>query len=262
MSLIPRLAPYVLVDTKNIISLIKSNKVLFARWVTNFDCKEKRPFWYVIKDNDTNINSYSSNTRNQIRKGLKNCHIRIINKSEIKKNGYNIYKAAFKNYKGAQKFKSKKEFLLELKDKFHCWGIYDKKNNFIGYAQNRILNDFCDYSKIKVFPKNLKEYPYYALLYEMNKYYLDEMKLKYVSNGTKSISHQTNIQELLIKKFNFRKAYCNLHIMYHPIIKPIIYFLFPMRKFFQYIPFNIFYNIYTVLYQEEIRRESIKLNRC
>ena len=242
MALIPGEPPHISVDTHNIISLIKSNKVLFARWVTNFDSKEKMPFWYIIKDNNTDINSYSTNTRNQIRKGLKNCKIRIIDKSEIKKKGYNIYKSAFKNYKGSQRLKNKQDFVLDLENDFHCWGIYNKENNLIGYAQNRILNNSCDYSTIKVHPKYLKIYPYYALFYEMNKYYLEKMNLQYVSDGARSISHQTNIQKFLVTKFKFRKAYCRLHIIYHPMIKPIVHFLFPVRKIFRFIPFYLLHN--------------------
>tara|TARA_B100000214_G_scaffold141453_1_gene101126 strand:- start:5439 stop:6257 length:819 start_codon:yes stop_codon:yes gene_type:complete len=261
-AIIPREAPHILVDSQNIISIIKCNKVLFARWVTNFDCKEKMNFWYIIKDNSSEISSYSTNTRNQIRKGLKNFKIRIVDKSEIMNKGYDIYKQAFKNYEGPKKIKDKNIFLLDLEDNFHFWGIYNKEKELIGYAQNRILNNSCDYSTIKVDPKYLRDYPYYALFYEMNRYYLSKMKLQYVSDGSRSILHQTNIQDFLVTKFKFRKAYCKLNIIYHPMIKPIVFFIYPLRKILQFFPFNFFYNLNKLLFQEEIRRHPLTEKRC
>ena len=56
----------------------------------------------------------------------------------------------------------------------------------------------------------------------MNKYYLNENNFKYVNNGTRSISHQTNIHDFLIDKFKFRKAYCKMEIEYAPFFKILI----------------------------------------
>ena len=40
-------------------------------------------------------------------------------------------------------------------------------------------------------------YPYYGLIFEMNRYYLDELKLVYVNDGVKSITGHSNIQTFL-----------------------------------------------------------------
>ncbi|MEC9209223.1 MAG: hypothetical protein VX762_02225 [Bacteroidota bacterium] len=261
-ALISNFPPHKDVDTQNLISKIKDSKALFARWVSDFDCKEEMPFWYIIKDNNTDIESYSSNTRNQIRKGIKNCEVRIIDKSELEKHGYSIYKAAFKTYKGSQKLRNKRDFLISLGDEFHYWGVYNKENRLIGYAQNRISYNSCDYSTIKVHPDFLKDYPFYALFYLMNQYYLSKLKLAYVSDGARSISHQTNIQDFLVKKFKFREAYCNLHVVYHPFIRPIVMLLFSIRKVLVFFPFNLFTSINTILIQEEIRRNCKIKKTC
>ena len=71
-------APHHEVLTQNIISELDKNNAFLARWITNFDCKKKLDFWYLILDKKMDIGDYSSNTRNQISNGLKNFEIRII----------------------------------------------------------------------------------------------------------------------------------------------------------------------------------------
>jgi hypothetical protein len=96
----------------------------------------------------------------------------------------------------------------------------------------------------------------------MNNYYLAEQKLRYVTDGTKSISHQTNIQEFLINKFKFRKAYCYLHIKYQPFFGLAVSCLFPFRKFFSVFNVSLFRSINSILLQEEIRRNCKKELLC
>ena len=93
----------------------------------------------------------------------------------------------------------------------------------------------------------------------MNKYYLEEKKIKYVSNGTRSISHQTNIHDFLIEKFKFRKAFCKIELVYKRKINFLVKFLYPCRIIFSLIPMNFFRKIYIVLFQEEIKRECQKV---
>ena len=54
----------------------------------------------------------------------------------------------------------------------------------IGYSQNKIINNYCDYSTIKFHPNYLKFYlSYVKLFYTMNQYYLNEREFKYVNDG-------------------------------------------------------------------------------
>jgi hypothetical protein len=124
----------------------------------------------------------------------------------------------------------------------------------IAYSQNFIENNSINYSTIKFDPTYLKLYPSYALFYEMNRYYLNEQKNLYVNDGAKSISHDTNIQEFLEKKFNFRKAYCKLEIVYRFDIKILVSILYPFKQFIFNINNKIFKKLSVLLRHEEIRR--------
>lgn len=50
----------------------------------------------------------------------------------------------------------------------------------------------------------------------MNRYYLEERKVKGVNAGVQFINNHNNIQPIpIIDKFNFRKAYCHFEIKYN-----------------------------------------------
>jgi len=88
----------------------------------------------------------------------------------------------------------------------------------------------------------------------MNKYYLNERNFLYVNDGSRSLSHNTNIQNYLIEKFHFRKAYCKLNILYRKDIEFLVNLLFPIRKIIYRVDTNLFQKISVLLKHEEIRR--------
>ena len=263
-SLIPLSPPHQLVSESNleIADLVKSNNSHFARWTTKFDCKEKTNFWYIICDSQFDLSDYSKNTRNQIRKGLIGCRVCIVAKEIIIEQGFEIYQAAFLKYNTHSKSKNKAEFqdeLLSFGSEWEFWGIYNE-DKIIGYCQNKITGKYCDYSTIKIHPDYFKLYPSYALFYTMNQYYLNEKKFTYVNDGARSISHNTNIQSFLIKKFKFRKAYCHVHIIYSPLLGCFVKLLFPFRRLLRVIKLNFFRKVSAILKQEEFIRNNKEIS--
>jgi len=261
-ALIPSLPPHLEVDTTDLNKKIRDGNVFFARWTTNFDCKKETEFWYVICDEKLEISDYSKNTRNQIRRGLRNCEVKIIDKKIVLEEGFKSYTAAFLKYNTHLEAKSEDEFHQEIEslgNEWEFWGIYNE-GKMIGYCQNKVVNFCCDYSIIKFHPDYLKLYPSYALFYTMNKYYLNEKNFKYVNDGARSISHETNIQSFLIQKFKFRKAYCKLNIIYSPKIKFIVSIIYPIRPIISLLKFGPFIKLNILINQEKIRRNCEKRN--
>jgi len=97
--LIPDVPPHIEVNlTKQETNeLLEKTDVYFVRWTNEWDRKDGE-FWYLIKDEKEDINSYKSKIRNQIRKGLKNCKIKKVTKEYIAKYGYEVYKNISKKW--------------------------------------------------------------------------------------------------------------------------------------------------------------------
>ena len=259
-ALIPSTPPHFKVDDSSLEKKILEENVFFARWTTDFDCKKETEFWYVICDEKLEISDYSKNTRNQIRRGLRNCEVKLINKEIVLKEGFESYNAAFLKYNTHLSAKSEKEFHQEIKVlgiDWEFWGIYNN-GNMIGYCQNKISDSTCDYSTIKFHPDYLNLYPSYALFYTMNHYYLNIKGFKYVNDGARSISHETNVQSFLIQKFKFRKAYCKLNIIYSQKIKLLLSIIYPLKFLFALLKFGPFVKINILINQEKIRRSYEK----
>ncbi len=255
-ALIPLTPPHIEVDVTGIEKKIQEEDAYFSRWTTNFDCKEETEFWYVICDNKLELTDYSRNTRSKIRRGLKQCEVKMISKDILLENGYDCYSSAFSKYNTHLSPKIITQFQEEINsfdNSWDFWGIYHE-DILIGYSQNKIIDDYCDYSTIKFHPDYLRCYPSYALFYTMNQYYLNEKRYKYVNDGARSVSHETNIQSFLIDKFRFRKAYCKLNIIYSPRVRLLLSLLYPFRLIIKFLRFGPFLRLNILFDQEKIRR--------
>jgi len=258
-ALIPDHPPHVDVkfDEEDILKKIRNKRAYFARWTTDFDCKKETNFWYVIQDTPLDIKDYRPKIRNQIRRSLKKCIVRKIKKDDIINFGYDCYYNAFKKYNTHLIPLSKNNFfdyISSMSKDYEFWGVYSLDRRMIAFSINKVFGDYCDYSIMKFHPKYLRSRPSEALIFTMNKYYLNEQKFKYVNDGARSISHKTNIQAFLINKFKFRKAYCRLNIIYDPKIKFILSIVYPLRHIFSLFNFSFFKQLNILIFQEQIRR--------
>ena len=259
-ALVPDVAPHVNIELTedDKAYLLKESGAYFLRYTNDWDCKKETDFWYVIKDSFNGFEGLSSNTRNQVRKALKNCIIKRISKIEMQQGAYEVYKEAFRLYDTFIVPATKEEFLSNIDDeKNEYWGGY-VDDKLVIYGQNSVTNNHCEYNVVKIHPDYLKLYPSYALFYEMNKHYLEVRKLKYVCDGARSISHQTNIQDFLISKFKFRKAYCRLNVVYRKDIGILVKLLFPFKSILEKIKIKPIEKIVVLLRHEKIRRNCAK----
>lgn len=260
-ALVPLTPPHIEVDINGIEKKIKEENVFFARWTSNFDCAEKTEFWYVICDKFITIDKLSRNTRNNLRRGLKRCEVKKVTHQFIMENAYPIYREAFDNYQGHLKPDTEDEFLNEYslyndESVWDFWAVFENTSSkLIAFSRNKIEYNQCELCTTKFHPRyQRKYYPSEALFYTMNQYYLDEKNFKYVNDGARSISHETNIQEFLMQKFKFRKAYCKMHLAYHKNIKIIVRLIFPFRFVLLRLNFGLFKKLNVLISQEKILR--------
>ena len=129
-SLISNRAPHIDSNSENISLLLKKEKAFLARWVSDFDCKRETEFWYIISDKNKGIEEYSVNTRSKITRGLKNCEVRKVAKTDIIVNAYEVYKKAFLKYTTHFTCQSKTHFIKEIESLRSDWeffGVYYKE---------------------------------------------------------------------------------------------------------------------------------------
>lgn len=206
------------------------------RNVYDFDCGEETSFRYVIKDKFGGMEELSSKKRNQVRKSLKMCDIRIVSREEMIANGYNVHVSAAESYKVKAHVPSKEEYVARFSSQnalgYDYWAAFDKESGLmIAFSINHIHDNICDYETMKAIPCYQKtHYPYYGLIYEMNRYYLEEKEVRFVNDGARSITNHSNVQPFLMDTFNFRKAYCRLRLTYKWWFGLIVRLLYPFRK--------------------------------
>jgi len=260
-TLIPDVAPHVPVTLTDEAAreLLRRSGAYFLRWVSDFDCREETEFWYVIKVGKVSMEELSANTRSKVRRGLKNCSVEPCSAETIANGGYDVYRKAFARYDTFLKPVEKEAFARQIlrlaaKKEWEFWCVRDRSGILIAYSQNRIENGSCNYATIKFDPDHLKHYPSYALFFVMNSYYLKERGMRYVNDGARSLSHQTDIQMFLISKFGFRKAFCRLNIRYSPKVMAAVRLLYPFRRLIAAFKHPVAGKLNVLLKHEEIRR--------
>jgi len=228
--------------------LINKYHTILLSYYSDFDISKETSAWFVIKDSFGGMEELSSNTRNQVRKSLRMCEVRRITKEELATDdGYYVY-CKFTSNVNISKYQFY-ENVLNMNDR-ELFGVFDKKSNkLISYSQN-LVGEAVEYKMIRANPDYYKtHYPFYSLFYKMNEYYLVERKKKYVNDGFRILDNHSNIQDFLINKFKFRRAYCRINIYYKWYIKIIINIMYPFRSFVQVN------SISKILKMEEIRRK-------
>lgn len=217
--------------------LARKLKCHIVRWTNGFKEQNEHSQWYAVVCRDfIHVENLKSKFRSEIFRGLNNCKVNRIDAEFLAKFGYEVYFSASSQYKNTsftildnETFSYNISQNKKFDDIIHFWGVF-KRDKLIGYCYNYIFdNDEAAYTTAKFDPEYLKDHSSYALFYEMNKYYLSDQNFEYVNDGFRSILHETNIQDYLIRKFNFYKAYTNLHIYYSFPLKTIMPIAYPFK---------------------------------
>lgn len=163
----------------------------------------------------------SSNVRSKLRRGLKRCRVSRVPIDTFIEQGFEVYDAAVRGYeRSSATIVTREAFRATIERErgfgdFREYWMVSIDDRPAAYAKT-ILHDRTevDYTAIKFDPEQLKHYPSYALIHEMNRYYLDEAKYAYVSDGQRSILHDTTFQEFLVRDLLFEQHPLELHIHY------------------------------------------------
>ncbi len=217
--------------------------------------------WYaVICNTYRSIESLKSKDRNAINRGLKNCIVQKKDAEFLSDFGHEVYVATHKNYTRSSLFNIDKESYKQnilvsknFEDIHHHWCVFNQEKKLIGYCQVYVYDKTeANFSVVKLHPEFNHLYTSYALFHTMLEYYLNTMKFQYVNGGYRSIKHDTNFQDYLIRKFAFEKKHIGMQLYYNPMLKAAINIALPFRKLV-----SVFTPKYdSLLQQEYIRRHQ------
>lgn len=171
--------------------------------------------------------------RNQIRKSIKTYTFKVVPSQVMIADGCEVYNRSRERFGETKRITQEEwEVVIRNSKSNEFWIGYDKETmKPASFAINTIYDNYIDYTTMGIdpaFPNNT--YPMYGLIYEMNRYYLEEKKVLFVCDGARSITEHSNIQSVLEDKFKFRKAYCDLKVFYKPVFGIAVKVLFPFRK--------------------------------
>lgn len=250
---------------KEVLSVVKSKKALFARWTSEWDCGYPTEWWYCIKDNTIALTQFKSKVRNEISRGLRTTEYFLadINVAhnyldvvfEISKQCFQEYPAKYRP--SIEKGRFIKKMVENLRGGGNLWLCRDiSSQTIVGYSMCKIEYGSVNMTKVHVLPAFLRNRVNAGLVFTLCQYYLNSGKYKYISDGQRNIVHETNYQAFLVKTLGFRYAYCRLNVVYHPAIKVVVKVLYPFRGLLRRLSGLLpkLYSAYCLLKQEEYVR--------
>ncbi len=256
-ALIPATAApcFVSVTTDEARRLLKQSRSWLLRYSSD-PCSQPTAWWYVVCDR-YDPGSLSSKTRNEINRSRRECTVTRIESEWLAARGYACYRAAFGRYGGSTpvpESRWREDILRSSDGPFEYWGVFVGER-LAGYGRCILEGDNVATSAIRLDPEHLKDRVSYALVSHLLASYVGEGG-KTMSNGNRSVGHDTRFQEFLIK-FGFRQQFCRLNIAYGGALRSAVGLMYPVRRgVLSVASGRRLQRLRTLLVQEEWRRAS------
>lgn len=236
-----------------------------ARYITDYDCGYETSWWYVIKDTPFDLSTLKAKRRYEINKGNKNFDVREIIPPQHIDDIFKIQVASYalypSKYRPIVDYDKLQQDILNW-NFYKVYGAFDNvENSMVGYAILNKKDNYIDFLVLKVIPEFERRGCNAAVVFKILDDHKDFLRDGYICDGARNISHETAFQDYLEKYFEFRKAYCHLHIEYNPKMKIAVKFLYPLRNLLNKMDsIKIIHSINGVLKMETYVREQVKNN--
>ena len=202
---------------------LKVSNGMLARWTENFGNAAESKWWFVIRDGAYNREQLSSNTRSKLSRGSRRLEARPVSPEEMMVKGYQVCQAAVSRYAREEFLPSPKVFSARVKaaslypSSMEFFGVF-RGGDMVAFSENHVQDDGVFLESIWYDPAGLKDYSSYVLVDAILEEYLVHRRLRYVSDGSRSIYHETGVHDFLIQKFGFRRVHANMHVIYSPTL--------------------------------------------
>lgn len=265
-AMIPNCAPHDTVDASELESkeFWKKNKsALFARWTSDFDCGYETNWWYIVKDGPFDFEALDPKARKHIRQSMKKVYVKLIDMDSYAEALCEVHNNACKGYSTFTGSLTTPDSFRNKGEALDCWGIFSLENDrLVGYMTCLNGNGYAETITAKYDPAYLNLRGSDAVHYAVLEHYLNVKGYPYVCSGSRTVNHETNVQDYKISTFGFRKAYCSLNMKYNPNIRFAITIIYPLRKLLKKLNgISIVHSINAVMKMEELRRENVKLRK-
>lgn len=207
----------------------------------------------------------SGNTRSKIRRGRKHFEIRIATPEEISVQGIRTCRNAVKRYGRKQFLPSAAYFdllartMISHPSDLEVVGVF-KDGELMAFSENHIQKNGVLFDSIWFDPQALAKYSSYSLFDYMLNRYLTEQRREFVSDGARTLYHDSGIHNFLMQKFLFEAEYFELEVVYKKIFGMIVWNAYPFRKMIhglsQALPIDAMAKASAILTQEEILRDQ------
>lgn len=242
---------------KNAINMTGGGRAFLASYITEFDVNEQTEWYFTIKDSEYDLSILPSKKRYEITKARKFCESRKINPEIFLDELFSVYENSFLGYAEVERpkdinfedFENYIEDLINQKNHNFYGCFFKETGKLIGFLITENRENVIGLKQQKTMPEYEKYNSNASLL---DTFLLDvNEKLKnkeiIISNGSRSIRHQTNFNSYLEKYFGFRKAYAKLRIVYKFPIGIFVKLLRPFKVFLKNTKNPFLYNIYCIL---------------
>ena len=239
-----------------------STRALFTRWQVP-TARERSEWWHMVC-RDYRFDALSSNTRSQIRRGRKRHVIRELSADELARLGHACHVAAHERYRGAEPMDA---------DAYARWartwldsGVGSAVAAFAAADEDELAGYIlCVESPLGVFmhtvdvtPTGLKNYASAALIdHVLERRVAGEGTP--VCNGTRSVLHETNMQDYLLR-LGFRREYSRLRVRYLPGLGLAVRAAYPLRGAVEHLgDGDLKRKLGALFYQESLARDQVPL---
>lgn len=246
---------------------IDGQKPLFACYTTNWNCSNNTGWWYIIKDTPFDIMALKTKRRYEITKARRFFDVREIKPTDFANELSEVQEKSFTAYpKKYRPIFIKKDFTQDLfnldiqveRKEILFWGAFFKETGKLcGYSYIKCNDRHYDLSVLKTIPDYEKFNVNAALMDGVLNAVQEQLQQGfYICDGSRAINHETHFQDYLEKYFGFRKVFCRLNVVYTPICKYVVAFMFPFRGLIKKIGTccSLFHKFSALLKMEEIQR--------
>ena len=245
---------------------LKLSGAMFARWEYPVAEPEHGAWWLTNRRGPYSLLALSGSTRSKVRRGHRRLEIRRVSADDILSQALRTCQAAVQRF-GNRGFMPQPGYARRLAEtvtthpeNFEVFGVF-KGSRMLGFSENHIQANAVLCDKIWLDPEGLPDYSSYALFDHMLDHYLNQRKMACVSDGVRTLYHDTAIHRFLIDKFGFQQEPARLHLVYRPAFAVLVHAIYPLRKVIDkgstHLSLNVFRIASAILTQESIRREAV-----